>query len=255
VNRPSPISRLFAAVDGSLERVRTMPWGAIVTDHRFPLIHDANYARVDRGDGVTLEDVRGPLVPALRAAGAKIFHVATFDPIGSKPLLDDLETEGATFNYDTIMRFAGGGPGPQQRTAHPVEELDVEAPGFWDEQIGLLPEMGVEGDALEQYLDWQRAVLVPFGKRWFGVRGDERLLGFGALIVHDGVGYVDDVVTEPAARKRGVASAVVANIVDEAKRSVDEVFLLADEPAPIRLYERLGFVDVGLAVGAVLPLR
>jgi ribosomal protein S18 acetylase RimI-like enzyme len=253
VNRPSPISRLFAAVDGSLERVRTMPWGSIVTDPRFPLIHDANYARVDRGEGLSLEDVREPLEPALRAAGAKIVHVATFDPVGSKPLLDDLETEGATFNYDTVMRFAGAMP--ELRTAHPVKELDVGAPGFWDEQAGLLPEMGVEGDALKQYLDWQRAVLVPFGKRWFGVRDDGRLLGLGALIVHDDVGYVDDVVTAPAARRRGVASAVVAHIVDEAKRSVDEVFLLADEPAPIRLYERLGFVDVGLCVGAVLPLQ
>ena len=29
----------------------------------------------------------------------------------------------------------------------------------------------------------------------------------------------------------------------------------ADEPDPIRLYRKLGFVESGLVVGAVLPLR
>jgi GNAT superfamily N-acetyltransferase len=247
------VARLFSAVDAALDRVQPMPWGAIVTDPRFPLIHDTNYARVDRGDGLSLDDVREALVPALHAAGVKTLHVATFDPIGSKRLLDDLEADGAKFTYDTVMRFAG--PEPELRARFQVEELDPGSPGFWDEQAVLLPEMGVESDALEQYLDWQRAVMVPLGKRWFGVREHRRLLGFGALIVHADVGYVDDVVTAPEARRRGVASAVVTRIVGEARRSADEVYLLADEPDPIRLYGRLGFVEDGLAVGAVQPLR
>jgi GNAT superfamily N-acetyltransferase len=253
MNGPSPVARLFAAVDGAFGRVQQMLWGAIVTDPRFPLIHDANYARVDRGEGLTLDDVRPPLIAALRAAGAKTTYMATFDPVGSKGLLDDLEAEGATFNYDTVMRFAG--PAPALRARHAVEELDPESPGFWDEQAELIPEMGIGGDVLEQYLDWQRAVLVPFGKRWFAVRDGRRLLGLGALIVHEDVGYVDDVVTRADARRQGVASAVVGSIVEEARRTVGDVFLLADEPDPIRLYEGLGFVDEGLVVGAVIPLR
>jgi GNAT superfamily N-acetyltransferase len=252
VSAPSPIARLFAAVDAQLERVQPAAWGAIVTDPRFPLIHDANYARVDRGEGLSLHDVRPPLVAALRAAGAKTMYVATFDPVGSKRLLDDLEVEGATFNYDTVMRFAG--PLPALRARHGVEELDPGSPGFWDEQAELIPEMGIGGDTLGEYLDWQRDVLVPFGKRWFAVRDGRRLLGLGALIVHEDVGYVDDVVTASDVRKQGVASAVVTHIVEEARRTLGGVFLLADEPDPIRLYERLGFVDEGLVVGAVIPL-
>jgi len=252
VSGPSPVARLFAAVDAALDRVQPMPWGAIVTDPRFPLIHDTNYARVDRGDGLSLDAVRRGVVPALRVAGVKTLHVATFDPVGSKRLLDDLEADGAKFTYDTVMRFAG--PAPELRARFRVEELDPESLGFWEELAELLPEMGVEGAALEQYLDWQRAVLVPFGKRWFGVRDGERLLGVGALIVGEGVGYVDDIVTAPDARKQGVASAVVTHIVREARSFVDEVYLLADEPDPIRLYGRLGFVEDGLAVGAVQPL-
>ena len=62
--------RLFAAVDARLERVAPQPWGAVVTDPRYPLIHDANYARVDDGAGLTLDVVRRALEPALRRAGA-----------------------------------------------------------------------------------------------------------------------------------------------------------------------------------------
>src|SRR5207247_1445099 len=193
-------------------------WGEIVDDPRFPLNHDTNYARVDRGEEVSLDDVRPPLLAALRAAGAKTMYVATFDPVGSKRLLDDLEVEGATFNYDTVMRFAG--PEAPLRAQHAVEELDPGSTGFWDEQAELVPQMGISDDVLEQYLDWQRAVLVPFGKRWFAVREGRRLLGFGALIVYEDVGYVDDVVTATHARRQGVASAVVTHIVEEARRTV-----------------------------------
>ncbi len=250
----SGLVRLFAAMDDRLERVLPTRWGAVVTDPRFPLIYDVNCARVDRGDGVSLADVRDVLVPAVHAAGAVALHVVTFDPQGSRPLLDELEAAEWKFNYDTVMRWRG--PLPELCAAHEVVLLDPTAGGFWREQAVLLPELDIRGEVLEQYLDWQRAVLVPFGKRWFGVREEGLLLGCGALVELDGVAYVDDVVTARHARRRGIASSVVAHLVEEARASAGtEIFLLADEPGPIRLYERLGFVEVGLAVGAVLPLR
>lgn len=248
------LARLFGALDDRLERVEPTPWGAVVTDPRFPLIHDVNYARVDRGRGVSLEVVRPALLPALHAAGARWLHVATFDPVGTRPLLDELEAAGAKFTYDTAMRWSGRSP--ELRAHHDVVELDPADEGFWEEQAALLPELDIRGDVLEQYLDWQRKVLVPFGKRWFAVRDDTgRLLGSGALVVHEDVGYVDDVVTARESRRRGVASSVVLHVAEEGRRAAGDVWLLADEPEPIRLYGTLGFEEAGLVVGALQRLR
>src|SRR5438128_1804900 len=109
-------------MDARLARVVTMPWGAVVTDPRFPLIHDVNCARVDRGHGLDLSAVREVLVSALHAAGAPALHVVTFDPAGSERLLDDLERAGAAFTYDTVMKWHAASPEPRRR--HEVAELD-----------------------------------------------------------------------------------------------------------------------------------
>ena len=45
-------------MDALLARVEPAPWGAVVADPRFPLIWDANHARIDRWPrGCTLADV------------------------------------------------------------------------------------------------------------------------------------------------------------------------------------------------------
>jgi len=253
VSAPSPLCRLFAAVDGAMQRVVEMPWGAVVTDPRFPLIHDANYARVDDGRGLTLTAVREALVPALRRAGASHFHVATFDPTESKPLLDELERAGAKFTYLTSMRLEASVP--DAMAGHDVREVRDLDDRFWREQRIALPELGVRTpEVIEQFVAWQQQVMVPFGKRWFAVEAGGRRAGFGALLLHDGVGYVDDVVTLPEERGRGIASAIVARIVDECAGRSDDVLLLTEEHGPIALYERLGFREAGLVAGALLPL-
>src|SRR2546425_1106997 len=128
-----PFIRFWRALDGAFERVEPTWWGAVVTDRRYPLIWDVNYARVESDD------------PALTLA-------------------------------------------------------EVE-----------------------------RYVLLPFGKRWFGVREGDTLVALGSLISHDGVGYIDHVVTFPQARRRGYASAIVARIVREARGSgAQRVCLLAE---------------------------
>jgi len=87
------------------------------------------------------------------------------------------------------------------------------------------------------------------GKRWFGVRNSAgTVVSLAALVVLEGVGYLDNVVTFPEARGQGYASAVTARAIAEARTSgAEHVWLLA-EPADapvLRLYERLGFREVG----------
>ena len=91
--------------------------------------------------------------------------------------------------------------------------------------------------------------MAPAGKRWFGVRdAGGTLVSLGALLLLDGVGYLDNVATFPEARGQGLASAITTRIVREADLAgAGHVWLLADPDAAttVAMYERLGFRDVG----------
>jgi len=73
-------------------------------------------------------------------------------------------------------------------------------------------------------------------------------VSLGTLLVLDGTGYIDNVATDPAARGRGYASAIVTRIGRETHEAgAAGPFLLCDPgaPATVRLYERLGFAPTG----------
>jgi GNAT superfamily N-acetyltransferase len=249
-----PLVRLFVALDDLLERRDPAWWGAVVTDSRIPLIYDANYARVEADGEVTLAEIESALLPSLERIGCKHVHVVVFRPERSERLLTDLKASGGRLTHDTAMRFDGSASGPE---TYDVQERAPSDSTFWVEQRRTLPEFDVtDPSTIEQFLGWEREVLAPAGKRWFGVHIDGEAAGFGALFVHDGTAYVDNVVTFAPFRRRGVASAIVGRIVHEALRGgAGDVFLLADEPGPVRLYERLGFRAVGEVVGSLRMLR
>jgi ribosomal protein S18 acetylase RimI-like enzyme len=251
-----PLVRLFGATESALGAVRTMWWGAVVTDARYPAIHDVNYARVEGPQpDLRLAEVREAMLPALREAGATHEHVVLFDPTNMDPFLEDLRARGDRIGWDTAMEFVGPPPDGVAE-ANPVEEIEAFDPDFWAAQRRAFHEFDVTDDAaLDQILAWERDVLLPFGKRWFGARIDDAFAGFGALLVHGEAGYADNIVTLPEARRRGVAGSVVLRIVAEARAAgAERVFLLADQPGPIRLYGRLGFRECGRIASSLRPL-
>jgi ribosomal protein S18 acetylase RimI-like enzyme len=78
--------------------------------------------------------------------------------------------------------------------------------------------------------------------------GDEGPLGAGSHQLAAGVAEVMGVGTLPAARRRGIGSAVTGRLVQDARdRGVEIVFLSAADDDVARLYERLGFHRVGTA--------
>ena len=106
---------------------------------------------------------------------------------------------------------------------------------------------GDPADAIVQLRAIETDVMAPGGNAGSAIREGGRIVAIAALLVLEGVGYVDNVATEPAARGRGYASALTAHAVRAARGSADRVVLLADpdEPAVVRMYERLGFREVG----------
>ena len=235
------VQRYFAASDALLQRVVPTWWGAVVSDDRFPDVYDLNYGRVDRArPDLTLGDVLDDLTPAMIRAGSLHLHLVVFEPEGTDLLLREAEAAGHRISLETVMEHDGREGG---EPSHPVEEADPADPVVWQTLRLAFREFDVGVPAVvEQLLRWNREVLVPAGRRWFLVRSGGEVAGLGAMQVRGGVAYVDDVVTFPRHRRHGIASAIVARMVREAREAgADTVFLLADRPEPIRLYRSLGF--------------
>jgi hypothetical protein len=213
---PDHVLRFWAALDGLFSDVRLTPWGAVVTDGRFPRIWDANYARIDRAtaglDAAAIEDA---LLPALADAGVDVLHVVSLTPESTTSILTEYSSRGHRLGWDLVLDI-GREPGPTHDVL--VEEIPPDE-ALWGPVASSLALFGVEpGNAVTQLRAIESEVLVPGGKRWFGVRDDAgELVSIAALLFLEGVGYVDNVATFPHARGRGYASAVTARIVREAR--------------------------------------
>jgi ribosomal protein S18 acetylase RimI-like enzyme len=257
VTVPPQVVRFWGVLDDLLASVVPTRWGAVVTDARFPAIWDANYARIDGGiEELTAGEVERQLLPALRAAGADVEHVVAFDAAAARRVVSELSARGHRLSWDLVMAL-GDTPRTQAR-AVTVEPVGLDDAGWRDIRASLAGPFGIdEGEPLDQLMRLEREVLAPAGKRWFGVRVADRWVSVAALVVFDGVAYVDNVATDAAFRGRGFASAVTRRVVDEARRAgVATTFLLADpdEEATVRLYERLGFHGVARLASMRGPL-
>jgi ribosomal protein S18 acetylase RimI-like enzyme len=244
----------FRGHDALLQRVETQWWGAVVTDPRYPHLYDVNYGRVETSDPhLTLEEVERSLRPLLHRAGARHLHAVLFDPDAAGPLIQAATERGDRIHRDVVMEFEGDTP--ERPFAHLVRKVEPD-PRFWEMHRRALRELGVkEGPALDELRELTREVQVPSGCTWFRVDVEDDVAGVAALHVHGGVGYIDNVVTFPPFRRRGVAAAMVAAAVREAVQAgTTGVFLLADEPGPIRLYRSLGFVEAGGLISTLSPL-
>jgi len=253
---PDHVPRFWRALDERFGSVEPVWWGAVVTDARFPMIWDANYARVDvAAPDLRLADVEDHLLPALREANAPVMHVVTFYPDETTSLLSELSGRGDRLGWDLVMDLDGEPPPPSADVA----VVTLEGRGdLWDTVADSLVLFGAApGEALEQFRTLERDVLAPAGKRWFGVVDEDgRVQSLGALVVIGDVGYVDNIATFPPFRGRGLASAVTAAIARAARRAgANHVFLLADPEASaiVSMYERLGFGPAGSLASARGP--
>jgi GNAT superfamily N-acetyltransferase len=251
---PEPFHRFWKALDRLFSSVSEQWWGAVITDGRYPRIWDANYARVD-APGVRLPDVEQALTPALRTVGSEIFHVVSFDPEATTALISELSSIGHRLAWDLVMEAPST---PPERPGTAVEEIGA-GEERWDAVASSFELFGVDPDeSVSQLRAIETDVLTPGGKRWFVVRGsDAEIASLAALVVLEGVGYIDNVATFPRARGRGYASALTSHIVHTTKEmGLETTFLIADpdDQPVVSLYERLGFREVGRLASTKGPL-
>jgi ribosomal protein S18 acetylase RimI-like enzyme len=244
---PEHIHRFWQALDERLGNVEPTWWGAVVTDARFPDIWDINYARVDAAaPDLTLDEVSRALVPALADVGTDTFHVVSFRPDETTGVLVELSSLGHELSWDLIMEVTAE---PSIRAVDVrVERLDADDE-LWSRVEGSLALFGNGPPVTAQLRAIEEATFAAGHKRWLGVRDDEgTIVALAALVLLEGVGYLDNVATFPQARGRGFASAIVRRAIDLAREEgAGHVNLFADpgDVAVVRMYERLGFREVG----------
>lgn len=244
---PDHVHRFWMALDERIGHVRPTWWGAVVTDERFPAVWDINYARVDvPASDLTLREVADALLPALIDVGTDVFHVVSFHPEATMGLLVELSTRGHVLTWDAVMDLVAE---PSIPVADPsIEELEG-GPELWSRVEASLALFEIQPDVSGQLRTLEKASFESGGKRWFGVRDDHGVLvSVAALITLEGVGYLDNVATFPHVRGRGLATALAVRAIAEARAAgAQHVCLFADpdDVAVVKMYERIGFREVG----------
>lgn len=248
-----PLLRWWRAQDAAFDRVEPAWWGAVVSDARFPTVQEANYARVETRQPVGLAEIEAELGPAMsRTAGGRS-HVVVFHPDAQTDLISEASTRGERLTWDLVMA-ASAPPGDEITgvAVHEVVAFDEIAADHRDS----LRWFGIEDAAVVDQLEtMERTVMIPAGRRWLVVRERGHVVALAGLLILEGVGYLDHVVTLPEGRNRGYASALTARALAIATASgADRTYLLAEpHGAAVRMYDRLGFRPVTQIASWISP--
>ncbi len=228
--------RDLAAARSTTHRVLT--GGDAFANSRFPDAHDHNFVLLDSG-------------PAL--AEAEAFFVAEGITHRLIEAHEDLASElaGQLPGYeratDVLMSWSGG---ELPASSFIVEELDLAercavAEAEWRELMpaAVARQLGRRAETLTDACD----------PCFLGVRDSSgRVLSRVDLLVEGGVAQVEELITTPAARNRGIATALVRDAIRRA--TDDDVFLIAEHGSrPAAMYRRLGFREVGTKTSFTAP--
>jgi GNAT superfamily N-acetyltransferase len=198
---------------------------------------------VETTQPIGLAEVEASLLPAMARSGSSRAHVVIFHPEEQTDLVVEASSRGERITWDLVMEHRGPGPDGDGRVTE-VRDLDE---AFWSAYRASLQWFDItDADVVDQLVGMEADVLVPAGRRWFAVPGPEGPDALAALLVLEGVGYVDHVVTFPHARRRGLALALSVRVVAEARAAGAEPTYLLAEPEGVaaRLYASIGFSPV-----------
>src|SRR5437870_2629039 len=148
---PEPLHSFWISLDDLVADVLPTPWGAVVTDARFPDVWDTNYARVDVATEVPVATIEADLLPALLRAGVRVEHVVSFHHEAHGQLLAELSARGHPISWDLAMVLdgtPGGAGGIAEDIAveelPPADELWMAAAGSMRDSFGIEPATAAE---------------------------------------------------------------------------------------------------------------
>ena len=240
--------RAFALMDRiderTAERLEPTPFGPIVVHTRLNRVHDLNFLRAEEPGNATAEELAAEADRVQGAAGIAHRRVNLRDEAQRVRLAPEFARLGWKPETFVLMVQRREPDRPSEHEARDVTEAEVRP--LWAEAIRHEPH-GKDETLVPRILEHLRAMSEAMPTRLFAAEADGKLVAHTALYSEDGVGQVENVVTLPAYRGRGLARALVLHAVAESQAAGNDLtFLVADaEDWPQRLYEKLGFETVG----------
>jgi GNAT superfamily N-acetyltransferase len=232
--------------------VEQMPHAWYLFGPELPDYRDANHALHLRDDGRGPESVVREVLAYYRSRGLPPV-VDVDDEAEAQGMGTVLRRLGVTpvIGDTLLMRYAPSAPPTLPERNVEVREIDRDAE---PEAVRLWIEMAVSDTVGSAYEEMWRAAAereahFPPCRLFLGYL-DGQPAGACDLFTAEGWGRVDSVATHPEFRRRGVASAVVAQAVAASLTLGNEVTYLFTEAggAGEQVYTRLGFAAWGLNV-------
>jgi len=225
----------------------------LVVNPAFPQVWDANHA--DAVTATTTAEIDGLLAAMDLHLAHTPWRVAHTDGFTPDAFLARLALDGFEARPQTIQMALQG---PLTHRGCAIDLRPVETDADWASLHPL-----VVADVAEGRTTGDLSLSAAFAAEMLATRRakaphcryhlvwrEGRAVAYGALAAApDGVGLIEDLYTSPSVRRLGIATAVIAALVDRLRDAgCDTVFLgaLATE-TPKHLYARLGFRPVGLA--------
>jgi ribosomal protein S18 acetylase RimI-like enzyme len=239
--RAAALAFLRSLDDACAERLVPIPGGHAVLDARHPLLWDANHLRVEASEA---PDGAALVAEADRHLGALGFRaILVLDPAVADLLAAPLLARGFREQHELLMLL-----GPTSDVAGaPVEIEEIAGEVVAASRIAAARELLGSAQVGRQLASRDALIAAVTDVRSFAVLAGGTIVARCQVYGARATAQVENVYTDPAHRRRGLAGSLVAHAAREARADGAEVvFLQTDASGPAqRLYRRLGFVDAG----------
>jgi ribosomal protein S18 acetylase RimI-like enzyme len=227
------------------ERVVPFRFGHAFFNDTFAAVWDLNHLRVERLAGASADALAAEAERLHGEAGQGHRRVVVPDEEAGEALAAAFM--GLGWDAHRFLYMAWRGPGERAGDPSLAEEVEGDAVRALRVEVARKEPWASDEVIVQTVLDGNRLVAERGRARHFAVRADGAFVSTADLYAEGGVAQVEDVVTSPAHRGRGHASAAIARAVEDALAGGAElVFLVADdEDWPKALYARLGFEPIG----------
>jgi GNAT superfamily N-acetyltransferase len=245
------ISRM---AERAAKKQEASPYGVALLDPDLPRVWSRNFllANID-GEGASAAKLAEETDRLLAGVGARHRKVEVFHADMGARLEPGFRALGWNAECDVIMVARRDPDRPIDTSIVDEVTIDDLVP-TWTEGWRTDPDVLGE-DVARQLVENKRRLGAAVDTRFFAARVDGEVASYCELYSDGSTAQIENVLTLERFRNRGLARATVSRALEEARDGGhDLIFLIADrDDWPRKLYEKLGFDEVGRIWEFVLP--